>query len=126
MTIAALAYKFLSYLSGNNEAIMRILITLLLIAAASFATAQTHDELFKDGVSHINSKEYEKAARCLEQALGMAGNAEKLATLSALAYAQLMSGNAHKALENYNKALEIKKFHRKEILMRKELKETAI
>ena len=99
MTIAALAYKFLSYLSGNNESIMRILITLMLIAAASFATAQTHDELFKDGVSHINSKEYEKAARCLEQALGMAGNAEKLATLSALAYAQLMSGNAHKALE---------------------------
>ena len=83
------------------------LFTILAICTLTGA-AQNCSELFKQGVNHINNKEYSEAAQVLEQTAVLAGEGVDFGILVNLAYSQLMTGKPEKAVANYSKALELR------------------
>ena len=87
---------------------MRYLLAIILATCTFIGKAQNFNTLYKDGLKFIEAEEFGQAASILGQALSLADKQDKFKTLVNLAYSQLMTGEADKAVESYNKAIEIK------------------
>lgn len=97
------------YLCPRKREAMRYYITLIiLLFTLQQAAAQSYAELCEAGKTHLERKEYKKAAEAFEKANSAARNdSERLHTLTNLGQAQSLMNKHEQAAESFGKALEI-------------------